>query len=118
MAAYIPERNDLVWIDFEPTRGREIGKYRPALVLSSGAYHRQTGLLICCPISTSIRGAATEVAVSNLDQPCVVTANLIHTLDWRMRKVKKAAEGEPGLFEAVLARLMPLIGAERLLAGE
>lgn len=35
-------------------------QHRPALVLSSRQYHQQTGLLICCPVSTSIRGAATE----------------------------------------------------------
>ena len=43
--------------------GKEIGKYRPALVLSSRAYNRKTGLMICCPVSSSIRGAPTEVAV-------------------------------------------------------
>ena len=32
------------------------------------------------PISTSIRGTATEVAVGNLDEPSVVAANLIQTL--------------------------------------
>ena len=110
---YVPDRNEIVWLDFEPTKGRETGKYRPALVLSSRAYHKQTGLLICCPISTSIRGAMTEVPVDNLDQPCVVAANLIHTLDWRARKVKKAAEAGPGVTQAVLARLLPLIGADR-----
>lgn len=114
MARYIPAREDLVWLDFEPVRGKEIGKYRPALVLSSRDYNRLTGLLICCPISTSIRGAVTEVAVGNLDQPCVVAANLVHTLDWRQRKVKKAAVAEKGVMEAVLARLVPLIGADRI----
>src|SRR5690625_5682571 len=74
MAKYIPERNDIVWLDFEPTKGKEIGKYRPALVLSSKQYNKQTGLLICCPVSTSIRGAATEVKVDNLDQPSVVAS--------------------------------------------
>jgi len=74
-------------------------------------------LLICSPISTSIRGAPTEVPVHNLEQPCVVAANLIHTLDWRARNVKKAAEGEPGLMMAVLACLIPLIGADRLFAA-
>ncbi|OGT91394.1 MAG: MazF family transcriptional regulator [Gammaproteobacteria bacterium RIFOXYA12_FULL_61_12] len=117
MARYIPERNDIVWRDFEPTRGNEIGKYRPALVLSSRTYNQQTGLLICCPISTSIRGARTEVAVKNLEQPCVVAANLIHTLDWRVRKVKKAATAEPEIMEEVLARVVPLIGASRLISG-
>ena len=38
---YIPERNDIVFLDFEPTKGKEIGKYRPALVLSSKAYNQE-----------------------------------------------------------------------------
>ena len=50
------------------------GKYRPTLVLSSKSYNQQTGLLICCPISTSIRGGATEVLINNLEQPSVVAA--------------------------------------------
>jgi mRNA interferase MazF len=115
---YVPERGEIVWLDFEPTRGKEIGKYRPALVLSSRDYNRLTGLLICCPVSTSIRGAATEVAVHNLDEPCVVAANLIHTLDWQSRKVKKAASAEAGVLEEVLARIIPLIGADRLLSAD
>jgi mRNA interferase MazF len=114
--AYVPDRNDIVWLDFEPPRGKEIGKYRPALVLSSRAYNRRTGLLICCPISTSIRGAPTEVPVGNLDIPSVVVSNLVHTLDWRARRVKKAARGERGLLDDVLLRLIPLVGADRLLA--
>lgn len=114
-ARYVPERNDIVWLDFEPSKGREIGKYRPALVLSSKAYHEATGLLICCPISTSIRGAATEVPLDVLDQPSVVAANLVMTLDWTQRKVRKEAEAGVGVMEAVLWRLLPLIGAERLL---
>nr|AKN36374.1 Programmed cell death toxin MazF [Vibrio tasmaniensis]AKN37140.1 Programmed cell death toxin MazF [Vibrio genomosp. F6] len=47
MAQYIPKRNDIIWLDFEPVKGKEIGKYRPALVLSSKEYNQQTGLLIC-----------------------------------------------------------------------
>ncbi|MFZ1829328.1 MAG: type II toxin-antitoxin system PemK/MazF family toxin [Candidatus Competibacteraceae bacterium] len=104
----------MVWLDFEPTKGKEIGKYRPALILSGEAYNRATGLLIGCPISTSIRGAVTEVMVSNLQTPSVVAANLVMTLDWTQRKARKAAEAEPGVMDAVLLRLLPLIGAERL----
>jgi len=114
-ARYVPERNDIVWLDFEPTKGKEIGKYRPALVLSGKAYNQATGLLICCPISTSIRGATTEVPVANLGKPSVVVANLVMTMDWVQRKVKKEAEAEVGVMDDVLLRLLPLLGAERLL---
>lgn len=112
MARYIPQRNHIIWLDFEPTRGKEIGKYRPALVLSSRQYNQVSGLLICCPISTSVRGAATEVAVTNLEQPSVVAANLVQTLSWRERKARFIAEAEKGVLDQVLLRLLPLIGAE------
>ena len=114
-AIYIPERNEIVWLDFEPTKGKEIGKYRPALILSSRAYNQQTGLLICCPISTSIRGGATEVKVENLDQPSVVAASLIQTLSWKNRKVKLITQAEKGVMEDVLLRIIPLIGADRVI---
>jgi mRNA interferase MazF len=115
VARYIPERNDIIWLDFEPTKGREIGKYRPALVLSSKAYNQQTGLLICCPISTSIRGGITEVPINNLDKPSVVAASLIQTLSWRDRAAKKITTAESQVMNDVLYRIIPLIGGDKLL---
>ncbi|ELY1989149.1 type II toxin-antitoxin system PemK/MazF family toxin [Vibrio harveyi] len=114
MAGYVPNRNDIIWLDFEPVKGKEIGKYRPALVLSSKEYNQKTGLLICCPISTSIRGHSTEVPVHNLDKPSVVASSLIQTLSWKDRKAKKIAVAESGVMQDVLLRLIPLIGAESL----
>ncbi len=113
---YIPQRNDIVWLDFEPVKGKEIGKYRPAYVLSSKEYNRKTGLLICCPISTSIRGALTEVAINNLEQKSVVAASLVQTLAWKDRKAKFIIKAENTVLEQVLIRLIPLIGASELFA--
>ena len=112
---YVPERRDVIWLDFEPIQGREIGKYRPALVLSSQDYNRRTGLLICCPISTSIRGAATEVPIANLDKPSVVAANLVQTLAWRERKAEKIVTATPEEFRETLLKLLPLLGALEVL---
>jgi len=111
---YVPERNHIIWLDFEPTKGKEIGKYRPALVLSSRAYNQATGLIICCPISTSVRGGSTEVAVGNLEEPSVVAASLIQTLSWINRKAQFITEAEPPVMDEVLYRIIPLIGADRL----
>lgn len=116
MSQYVPKRNDIVWLDFEPTKGREIiGKYRPALVLSSEEYNQQSGLMICCPISTSVRGSVTEVPVNNLEQPSVVAASLIQTLAWQNRKVKFIVRAERGVMDEVLVRLIPLIGADSVI---
>lgn len=113
---YTPDRNDLVLLDFEPTKGKEIGKYRPALVLSSKKYSKSSGLLICCPISTSIRSTPTEVSLHNLDRPSVVASNLIQTLDYKNRKIKFITKAEEGVFEQVLIRLIPLITGDDYLA--
>lgn len=113
---YIPKRNHIVWLDFDPTKGKEIGKYRPALVLSSEEYNRKSGLLICCPISTSARGGSTEVPIDNIDhKDSVVAANLIQTLSWKERKVKFLSEAKPGVMDEVLLRIIPLIGAETII---
>lgn len=112
---FIPDRSDIIWLDFEPVKGKEIGKYRPALVLSSLAYNQQTGLLICSPISTGIRGVKTEVLLNNLPEPSVVASSLIQTLSWKDRKAKFIAKAEEGVLEEVLLRMLPLIGADVLI---
>lgn len=113
---YIPRRNHIVWLDFEPTKGKEIGKYRPTLVLSSEEYNQKSGLLICCPISSSARGSSTEVPIKNIENGgSVVAANLIQTLSWKERKVKFIIEAELGVLEAVLVRIIPLIGADKII---
>lgn len=111
---YIPERNHIIWLDFEPTKGKEIGKYRPALVLSSLEYNQATGLIIFSPISTSIRGAITEVPIENLNEASVVACTLIQTLSWKDRAAKFAVVAEPRVMDEVLYRIIPLIGADKL----
>ncbi|MFT2112751.1 type II toxin-antitoxin system PemK/MazF family toxin [Marinomonas sp. 2405UD68-3] len=114
MEAFIPERNDIIWLDFDPSKGKEIGKLRPAFILSSKEYNSNTGLLICCPISTSIRGNVTEVPIHNLEKPCVVASSLIQTLSWKERRAKKITTAESDVMKNVLLRIIPLIGAETL----
>lgn len=115
MTQYVPDRNDIIFGDFEPVSGIESGKYRSALVLSSKQYNQQTGLLICCPISTSIRGHATEVVVGNLDEPSVVTTNLIQTLSWKECNARLVTAAENGVMDEVLVRIIPLIGADSVI---
>ena len=67
--------------------------------------------MICCPVSTSIRGGPTEVPIGNLDRPSVVAANLVQTLAWQERKAKKIITATPDEFRAALLKLLPLLGA-------
>src|SRR5438445_9679550 len=116
MSKYIPERFDIIFLDFEPTKGKEIGKYRPTLVLSSKEYNKKTDLLICCPISTSIRGHISEVPVDGLEKPSVIATSIIQTLSWQTRKAKFIKKVDADIFESVLQRLLPLLGADDFFA--
>ena len=50
---YTPKQGDIVWINFNPSAGREIKKKRPALVISSSAYNASTGFIQVCPITST-----------------------------------------------------------------
>ena len=109
---YIPNRGDIIWLDFEPTKGKEIGKYRPAIILSYKAYNKATGLVICCPISTSIRGGNLEVNITNLEKESVVAAGIIQTMSWQDRKAKFITKTKKEVINEIFIRLLPLIGAD------
>ena len=112
---YIPEHNDIVWLDFEPTKGQEIGKYRPAFVISSKHYNQKTATLICCPISTSIRGTSAEVPINNLQEKSVVASSIVQTLSWKNRHCQFIKKAEKQVFKEVINRLLVFMGAEEIL---
>lgn len=60
---YIPDAGDLIWTDFDPTLGREQAGRRPALVVSSAEFTRNTGLAVVCPITSRIRPFPTSVVL-------------------------------------------------------
>ena len=64
MSLYLPEQGDIVMIDFDPATGREIQKRRPALVMSKSIMAKHTGLVLVCPITSTVRGIELEVAVN------------------------------------------------------
>jgi len=86
-SCYIPDRKDIIWFDFEPSVANEIAKYQPALVLTSKNYN-ETGFLMCCPVSTSIRGGELGVEVTDLESTSVVVTNIVQTFKWTARKPK------------------------------
>ena len=48
---YLPQKQDLIWIDFEPSLGEEIKGRHPAIVMSSANYSKVTGLVMVMPIT-------------------------------------------------------------------
>ena len=55
--AYLPNRGDIVHLDFDPASGKEINGPHFGLVLS-GKQFNQHGLAMICPISQGVAAAA------------------------------------------------------------
>jgi mRNA interferase MazF len=47
------QRGDIWWADLNPTRGREQSGIRPVLILSCNALNRNSGTVICIPLTSS-----------------------------------------------------------------
>lgn len=84
--SYVPARGDLIWLDFSPHAGHEQAGRRPAVVLSAANYNgRPSGLLICVPVTTKIKGYPLEVPIAGGTRPGVALADQVRNLDWRAR---------------------------------
>ncbi|HEV7588909.1 MAG TPA: endoribonuclease MazF [Longimicrobium sp.] len=106
---YVPQRGDLVWIDFDPQAGHEQAGRRPALVLSPGSYNRATRLALLCPVTSRVKGYAFEVAVTGANRVTgVVLADQVKNLDWSKRNTAFIERSGPELIEDVLAKLTTL----------
>lgn len=106
---YVPQRGDLVWLDFDPQAGHEQAGRRPAIVLSPGSYNRATRLALFCPITSRVKGYSFEVAVTGTKRVGgVVLADQVKNLDWSKRNTTFIERCDPELIEDVLAKLMTL----------
>ena len=86
---YIPERGDLVWLNFNPISGHEQAGKRPALVLSPLKYNERVGLALCCPITSRVKGYPFEVSLDQTKSiKGVVLSDQIKSLDWRARNAQ------------------------------
>jgi mRNA interferase MazF len=108
MARYVPERGDIVWLHFDPHAGHEQAGHRPALVLSPAAYHGKTGLMLCCPMTTQIKGYPFEVLIAG-NPSSAALADQVKSLDWVARKAKRKGKATPGEMAEVRAKVHALI---------
>ncbi|HRO68511.1 MAG TPA: type II toxin-antitoxin system PemK/MazF family toxin, partial [Pseudobdellovibrionaceae bacterium] len=90
------ERGDLFLADLDPTRGREIQKTRPVLVVSNDIANEFSGLVTVAPLTSKNldRIRAFEVPVPKLkgmSVPSKILIQQIRTLD-KKRLFKKLAQ--------------------------
>jgi len=110
MARYVPEAGDIVWLHFSPQAGHEQGGHRPAVVLSPASYNGRTGLMLCCPMTTQVKGYPFEVAVAG-NRQAVVLADQVKSLDWRARKAVYKGKVSTAELSAIRRKATALVGS-------
>jgi mRNA interferase MazF len=112
-SAYVPERGDAIWLDFDPQAGRVQAGRRPALVISPSSYNRKSSLALVCPIMGQVKGYPFESPIPvNLPIQGVVLTDQIRCLDWQRRQAKFIVRIPESLLEDVTAKLAALIGLD------
>jgi len=104
-----PDTGDIAWLSFSPHAGHEQAGHRPALVLSPARYNARTSLMICCPMTTQIKGYPFEVVVS-MDPPSAVLADQMKSMDWRARGATRKGRVADEVLVEVRAKISALIG--------
>lgn len=102
---YIPEKQDIIWIDFDPSVGREIQKRRPAIVVSRREYSERTGFVAVCSIThgqnrLEEQGLLVPVRSNKVDGS--VNPLQLYTFDFRERRAQKITTMDTTSFQKVV----------------
>lgn len=91
-ALWVPDRQDVIWIDCNPQAGQEMRDIHPFLVLSPRAFNDRTSLVIGLPMTTAAYNADNPFAVvaglaggAKAGKTSYVLCHQPKSFDWRAR---------------------------------
>jgi mRNA-degrading endonuclease toxin of MazEF toxin-antitoxin module len=110
MMNYIPEQGDIIWLNFDPSSGKEIMKRRPAYVVSRKLFNEHTGLALVAPISSTIRGIKLEVVLNEgSNTQGAILIHQLKSLDFLERDVEFIEHTTPSIIKQVKALIKVII---------
>jgi mRNA interferase MazF len=110
---FVPERGDIIWLQFNPQAGSEQAGHRPALVISPKAYNQRVGLALVCPITTRVKGYPFEVELpEGRKAKGAVLCDQIKCLDWKARQATRLESVPADVMDEVTARILALVDPE------
>lgn len=100
-------RFDVFLVSLDPTKGYEINKTRPCLIISPDELNEHVSTIIVAPMTTKGRPYPTRVAVTFLKKEGQIVLDQIRTVD-KSRLVKKMGKISAAESEEVLKILQEL----------
>jgi mRNA interferase MazF len=113
-ASWIPDRGDMIWIDFNPQAGAEMKDEHPMLVLSTKIFNGRTSIVIGLPMTHAASNETNPFAVKHVGAKGEVGYVLTHqpkSFDWRSRRARPHPwkRVPPTVFEAACEGLNSII---------
>jgi mRNA interferase MazF len=106
---YIPERGDIVWLNFNPQTGHEQKGKRPAIVISPREYNEKVDLGLFCPITSKEKNYPFEVKIKGGKIDGVVLSDQIKSLDWTKRNIEYITRVTDEEINEIITKLNVLI---------
>ena len=107
---YVPERGDVVWLQFTPQAGHEQAGRRPAVTLSPRSYNDKVGLGLFCPVTSHVKGYPFEVRLpEGLPVAGVALCDQIKSLDWETRQAQFVCRLPEATVAEIMAKVQPLL---------
>ena len=107
---YLPDRGDIIWLDFNPRLGREQAGHRPGIVVSPQKFNGLSSLAFVCPITSKIKGFSFEVLLTEgMKTKGAILIHHLRSIDWKARKIKFIEKAPSNVMNEMRAKLKPLI---------
>jgi len=86
---YMPKQGDVVFLDFNPTKGHEQSGFRPAVVVSNNVFNENTKMVIVCPITSNDKEFPTHYHLEDTKNiHGSVLCEHIRSIDYEIRNLK------------------------------
>ncbi|MCJ7841974.1 type II toxin-antitoxin system PemK/MazF family toxin [Lederbergia sp. NSJ-179] len=102
----IPEKGDLVFMNFSPQSGHEQAGQRPGIVLSPYEFNEKTKFAIVCPITSKVKGYPFEVELpEDVSIQGVILTDQLRSIDYRSRDFEIAEKAPEIIVERCFKKI-------------
>lgn len=114
-ALWVPERAEIIFIQFNPAVGEEVPDDQPMLVMSISAFNERTSLVVGFPMAHAEHHADNPFAIpapGAKGEPGYLLTHLPKSFDWRERNARPHpwGTGHNKLLAAALKRFDAVFG--------
>jgi len=107
---YVPERGDVVWLQFTPQAGHEQTGRRPAVTVSPRPYNDKVGLALFCPVTSQQKGYPFETRLpEGLPVGGVALCDQVKSLDWEIRQAQFVCRLPEATMTEIIAKAQTLL---------